>query len=231
MYCTVQYSYCLLKIKELVVNKLQVDVYRNPHKELRKGMFELSLRAAQATQDAEIAEVIQLAGEVFKRLHHHAHAEETYLHPIIRPNMLELLDNLEVDHHAQDAQLAHLQETLVQLSLEQGSEARTLLMQEFYSALNQFIGHYLVHLAQEEKMLPLLWQRCQPHELFAVMAAFKCLQEPDQFPHIMAIIKQNLDECEMAAMFSVMRQRLGEFIFARVFKAACALNDGVRPSI
>lgn len=205
------------------MNKLQIDVYRNPHKDLRKGMFELSIKAAQATQDAEIAEVIQLAEEVFKRLHHHAHSEETYLHPIIRPNMLELLDNLEVAHHAQDAQLAHLQETLAQLSLEQGSEARTLLMQEFYSALNQFIGHYLVHLAEEEKMLPLLWQRCQPHELFAVMAAFKCLEEPEQFPHIMALVKQNLDEHEMNAMFLVMQQRLGESIFERVFEAACRL--------
>jgi hypothetical protein len=198
----------------------RIDIYSNPHKELRQGMFELSTLCARVDGN-ELKTVATKAHALFYKLAEHARAENTYAHPIISYKLPGEREQLEHEHEEHNIELAHLQTKLQSLTAQNvdGIERNNLLT-EFYRALNRFIAHYLLHLDEEEYFMQTLWQICQPAELFAIMIAFKSIEEPKALPMVMALANQHLDATEKVTMFKTIHQRLGEEVFTKVFAAA-----------
>lgn len=204
------------------MSNFRVDVYTNPHKELREGLFLLALEAAFATQHDERAQVVAKARVVLNKLAQHARSENTYLHPIVRPKIVQHVSALDHAHDDLEENMEQLSKATELLAQESGDNYPASL-KDFTHVLHKLIGLNLLHMEQEESLLPLYWQYCEPYELFAVMLAFKSNEEPEAFPFVMGLAQQHLSQDELIQSFAVIQERLGEDIFQRACHAATTL--------
>lgn len=202
--------------------EFRVDVYSNPHKELRAALFSLAQRAASAVTKNDVTQVVEEARAVLTKLSEHARAEDTYLHPIIRPKIAQHLAALHETHEELEEYLQHVSKTMELLAQASGDDLVARL-RDFNHEYNKLVGHHLIHMAYEESSLPLYWQHCETHELFAVMLAFKSNEEPEAFPFVMGLARQHLSEDKLLQSFGVIHERLGEPVFQRTWDSAKTL--------
>lgn len=206
--------------------EFRVDIYSQAHQELRKKMFELSIFCATLdfTELSSRLALKQKVDDLLAHLTHHAHNEETYAHPII--NRVIPCDVLNDEHHEQHAMLQQLNELLARLLEDTNSpDMYTQLGRQWYQEFNRFISHYLEHLAEEEALLPTMWQRLEPSELFAIMIAFSACEEPGMFPMVMELTRAHLSPEEENRAFAVISDRLGDEIFSRVMAMKLSLSN------
>ena len=148
----------------------RIDFYTKVHKGLRAALFDFSRRAA-ATDFSEERALGALRSDLqslLARLSTHARHEAAFIHPLITAKGAHAFDD---DHLTLEAEQDALNAVLECIARSDARERRQQ-GQAFYRALNVFIARYLQHLAREEELMPLLWERCSDEELGAVMARF-----------------------------------------------------------
>ena len=189
------------------MSEFKVDIYSTPHKDFRKMIFESIVLAGSVdllnTEQARNFE--ESARNMLSTLREHAHNENTYAHPIIFSRLPLLKEKTEKEHTEHGEELDHIEAELEKV-LASKDPNQSL---EFYRSLNRFAAAYLMHLDEEEASLKEIWKVCRSHELFAIMVAFKGLEEPSSFPFFFGFAQQNLSAEELEQMFNVIEVHFG----------------------
>lgn len=201
------------------MKKFVVDFYTNPHMELREKLFEAAVVCGRCNfNDAQQWAAAQASlVAALKKLKDHGRSEDTYLHPILEPKLPHDRYDLDHDHEAQEVAIAHIETLMETLSAGDADHDRQQGVGiELYRSFNRFVGEYLMHLDDEEYLMHTIWKLFSQAELFAVMVAFKCIEEPEGFPMIMKMVDANLSKEEQKTLLTVINDRLGADILAKV---------------
>lgn len=192
------------------MNGFRVDIYTAFHKELRQALFEFSMALAQA----DFKEKVKLGDQLSTLIHElreHTRKENTYAHPVLAPKLPKEKAQLEAAHEEHEEDLVALERLWLTLCDEKlaNDKAPTIGL-EFYRAFNRFISAYLMHLDDEEYLMQNAWELCRPSELFAIMVAFKGMEEPEVLPQIMKLVDANLSQDEKTDMYETIKLSHGE---------------------
>lgn len=138
-----------------------VDFYNRIHKSLRRQLFLLSntLGSADYTDAATVQAIGQRLRNLIQALREHGTHEDTLFHPPFAQRHPEDYARLTKEHQAQEPLLAGLEKQLA--AFQAGPSPDTL--SALYRDVNNFIARYLVHIADEEALMPVL-QKTMPHE-------------------------------------------------------------------
>ncbi|WP_373044480.1 hypothetical protein [Vulgatibacter sp.] len=152
----------------------RIDFYSNFHKGLRRLHFDFAVLAGSTDpHDAAAVEHLRVRfRQIVHVLHAHARNEATYMHPVLARHLPEAHASLELEHAGHDTELATLQAQLDRIATV-APENRQDAAMTFYRSYNRFLARQLEHLAEEESLLPHLWERCDPSELAEALGRFK----------------------------------------------------------
>jgi iron-sulfur cluster repair protein YtfE (RIC family) len=149
----------------------RIDFYTKVHKGLRARLFQLSQRAA-ATDYSDGQALAGLGTELrtlLAKLSAHGVHEARFIHPLLAEKIGS--SPFDAAHRALEDEQAALQRLLAAVA-QSSADGRRAQGDGFYRALNVFVAHYLRHIDEEERTMPLLWERCSDDELAGVMARF-----------------------------------------------------------
>lgn len=186
----------------------RIDFYTKVHKGLRASLFRFSQQAGSvdyAQHQASVA-LSDSLDALLAQLTAHAGHEEKFIHPLLARKLDT--NPLDAEHAALDAEqrrLAHMMQELVAAP----EMHRRELGLAFYRALNVFIARYLEHLDGEERMMPMLWERCTDEELAAVLRAFGASRAVEEALADIGWILPALNAPERAEMIAGMSAVLG----------------------
>lgn len=200
----------------------KVDLFTNPHKDLRKLMFDTSIMVANADvcDKSQLLELEKTVKEMVCELRKHARSENTYAHPIIGKKVPDMRDHFAAEHLEHEAELANLEIVLESLSSSlENEEKRRAIGLEFYRALNRFIAGDLFHQDAEETNMRSLWELCTDEELFAIMIAFMANEEPENFSAIFQLAHANIGQAGIDEMLRIINVTFDKSISAIVLAA------------
>lgn len=197
------------------MNGFRVDIYTAFHKELRTKLFEFSIAFAQS--DFQEKKILgNHLSALIHELRGHTRKENTYAHPVLAPKLPKEKLELEAAHEEHEADLVALETLWLTFCNENRASVGKTIGLEFYRAFNRFIADYLMHLNDEEYLMQNAWELCRPAELFAIMVAYKGMEEPDVLPEIMKLVDANLSRDEKTDMYEVIKLRHGENVLNTV---------------
>ena len=149
----------------------RIDFYTKVHKGLRASLFRLSRQAGSVdyAQPQAVLSLSQALDALLAQLTAHAGHEEEFIHPLLARKLDA--NPFDAEHAALDTEqrrLALMMKEVVAAPQTRRREAGLA----FYRAFNVFIARYLQHLDGEERMMPVLWERCGDEELAGVLRRF-----------------------------------------------------------
>ena len=182
------------------------DFYTLMHKCLRRRLFLAS--SALATIDFNDKDAFGKLKEelttLFARLKKHAYLEDTHFHPLIQ-RVLPTMD-LDAQHLQLESSLCDLKEWLETLS---SSSQKIEPGAALYHQYNDFLGHYLQHLAEEERIMPELRELCSVEELNQAHQALLASFTPEDMKAGMEEMLLSLNPGELTAIRLVGRKANG----------------------
>jgi hypothetical protein len=200
----------------------RTDFYSFVHKAVRRRLFataaaaacvDLADAAALARLDADLSDLLALLRE-------HAANEERFIHPLLGSHLPEAHTALTAEHQAHAGEIDALERYWGEVRAETDPERRDARGLEFYRSLCGFIGHYLGHLADEERLLPEIWRRTSEEQLRQVMAAFQSSRSPQQSERDLRLLLPALNRAERVQLLRRLRAGLPVPAFDRVCAAA-----------
>jgi hypothetical protein len=156
----------------------RLDFYTYIHKSLRRQLFAVltSAAAADVSDDGALATLSADLARLLANLRAHGRHEEAFLHPVLARHLPEAAARLGGAHAAHEAELDELARAFDAAKGTRSPEAGAA----FTRALGRFVGHYLLHLADEEDLNPEIAARVPREELAAAMAAFQASRTPEE---------------------------------------------------
>lgn len=207
----------------------RTDFYTFIHKAIRRRLFavadtaavaDLSEARALAALDAELSELLAL-------LRDHAADEERFIHPLLETHLPEAHRTLTAEHVAHTGEIDALERYWTAVRAETDPDRRGARGLEFYRSLCDFIGCYLGHLADEERLLPEIWRRTSEEQLRRVTAAFQGSRSAPQAERDLRLVLPALSRPERVVLLRRLRAVVPEPVFARACAAAQqALDPG-----
>lgn len=192
---------------------MRFDLYGLIHKAQRFHLFLLSNEMGRTdTSDAACRPQIKAKlRNLIEHLKDHARNEETYIHPLFR-SLGDSAEKLEEAHEALESELTDLERAV--------SEERWT---DLYRVYARFLGHYLLHLDEEERaQSETLWKHYSDEQLMSVFRRFKAERAPDAARADLVFMVPALSVTELVQMFSGMKTSMP----APAYKAACDLAAG-----
>ncbi len=177
-----------------------IDFYTYIHKSLRRQLFE-AITLAGSIDFTNTPDVMHLSGlftRLLSNLRAHGHHEENFFHPLLKRHLPQAEENLQAAHVEQEGWLE---------ALEKGFEAAEhepspVHGMTFARELGRFVGHYLIHLAQEEDLTAEINQKVPREELAAAMAAFQASRSPDEAAADLKLMLPALNRTDRLAILS-----------------------------
>ncbi len=152
---------------------MKVDYYSQIHKDIRCWMFNLAIQIGTTdfTDKDAIIPIAKEFEELLQFLINHAEHEDHYFHPFISQKLPKEVEHLTHQHQEQEVQLASFKQLWKNLlsDVEENSEEKGHAL---YQQFNLFIANYLLHLAEEERIMQLLWNCSTPEELMQPLQIF-----------------------------------------------------------
>lgn len=194
---------------------MRVDLYTIIHKAQRCHLFRLGEAMGRADfSDEGTANAIAAQTRAWiAHLRDHANNEEKYIHPLLHDKAAPI----EHEHHELEAKLAALAEIL--------DEKR---WSELYTCFTQFLGEYLLHLAEEERLqAEVLWPAYSDVELGAVFNRFKTERAPQAAQEDLELMLPAMSVPELVRMFQGIRVSAPPQTFQGVCETASRFVDEV----
>ncbi len=152
------------------------NFYTMIHKVIRKALFDTCFMAGQTDffDKNETMIFIEKFSGLVNLLKDHSLHEETYIHPLLAEKEMAEFATVEEEHKQLEEQLQRLEQMLRVAFENQDQSTCYELGNSFYLAMNEFTGHYLHHLFDEEtKIMPALRDTYPLSSLLFVMDQFK----------------------------------------------------------
>jgi len=121
------------------------------HKFIRHELFDTSRMIACAGPD-DAAAIIEKLDSVVALLETHAEHEEIQFEPLLRNAAPDDADRLTRDHRALHAELDNVHAAARSLDTQHG-DARVAALLQLHLDWNRFVGHYLLHIDDEERSM------------------------------------------------------------------------------
>jgi hypothetical protein len=183
-----------------------IDLYREVHKGLRNGIFQVTVAAGAANPDDDdaVAELTAHVRDLVQLLRAHAGHEDRHIDPLLERHAPEIGAELAVAHDTSEAALDELSSTAG--ALEHAGADRPALLATLYDRLADFTVSYLAHLRDEEGIaMPALAAALPPSELLDVQNAIRGQITPDEMCRFIQLMVPAMDPDERAAMLTGMQ--------------------------
>lgn len=189
----------------------KIDLYTFIHKAQRVHLFDLCAKIGWTDfSDAQAATAIeQEVRLIIEHLRQHGVNEDTFIHPLLR----------EAGDHASAIDDEHddLDQELNKLELILDEKNWDVL----YSEFARFIGIYLLHQDEEEKLqVDVLWKHFDNDRLGAVLVAFKSSRSPEQNSEDIKFLIPGLSISELTHMYLSIKDAN-----IHAFQAACKIAE------
>jgi L-rhamnose mutarotase len=209
------------------MSRPRIDPYTFPHKALRRVLFDLVAGASVLDADAgaELRVLHVAAKRSFTALEEHAHNEETFLHPVIALKLPDVVDRLTAEHRESEARIAALRSATDAVVGGLAGAERSRAALELYRDLARFAADYLVHLDEEEALLPTYWERFDDDELGEVMARFRASRKPSDAMTDLERMLPALTPAERAQVFEGVRASAAPDGFRKACQTARRVLD------
>jgi hypothetical protein len=202
--------------------EVEFDLYRDVHKGIRHGLFQVTERAGHLDPLDQVA-----LGEQRNRielllhlLDVHAAHEDEYFGPLIERHLPVLGAQLQREHALLDAQTAEIRRQLTTLGCATG-EDRRLGQHRLYLTLSEFTAAYLQHQTTEEvDLLPALNRVAGLDELVEANAALVAAISPDDMDGYMRLIVPAVNPLDLAELYGAMRAGAPDEVFAPLLELA-----------
>jgi hypothetical protein len=151
----------------------RLNMYTDIHKGVRRALFQtvMVVGAVDVAEEAGLAELQRVAGELFRVLRGHVENERRFVHPLYEEAMPGVARELTAEHEQQEANLAELDAHVSRSVKLPDATRRVALGLEFYRRLSLFVGDYLPHIYREEAVyMRNLWDLYSDEELRHLLA-------------------------------------------------------------
>jgi hypothetical protein len=199
---------------------MKTDLYTFVHKAHRVRLFNLSSEIGRAdfADPADVERVRALLKDVIEHLRDHAAIEEHYVHPLYLKAGSPAANGFHREHEDLEKEI----ETL-ELLADSGK------WPNLHRAYNAFLGHYLLHLDEEEgAQEEILWVQCEDEELAEVFARFQKERAPEKLRSDLELFLPALSAPELTRIFTGMKLRAPAYVFEFAQGLGAAM---VRPEI
>lgn len=139
---------------------MRVDLYTNPHKEQREGLYQVAIQAGKIdySDNVLVEKLITHFDHIVAELHQHVRAEDAFVRPLYLPKGPSLVEPLDAEHKSIELLLEISCRQMEAIKQENHIDKRGELGAQFYRGFNRFIYAYLDHIDKEERLLPFLWE-------------------------------------------------------------------------
>lgn len=202
----------------------RLDPYAPVHKAIRHQLTDAlqRLSAVDWDESAAVAGVLDAVDTALSSQEDHAGHEETFYHPLLESKVPGSTVSFTERHHQLARQIDRIESTVQELRNDgTPDEAQGYGL---YLAFAHFVGEYLIHLDEEERVLkPLFWAHCTDDELAVLEGRVQSVVSTESMqamtPHFLAA----LDRVELAAWLGGMQQGAPPVVFAAVCAAGAEL--------
>ena len=185
---------------------MKTDLYTFVHKAHRVRLFTLSMEIGRADfKDPDDVEKIRaLLKSELEHLRDHAHIEAQYIHPLYR-KIPEASIAIKFDHDHQ--------------TLEKELEALEVITREeqwdrLHRVYNGFLGRYMIHLEEEERLQEeVLWKHTPDEDLAEVFGRFQRERSPEKLRDDLELFLPALSAPELTRIFMWMKMNAPYFVF------------------
>ena len=178
------------------------DLFTTIHKALRKGLFDVTVRAG-ATDWADDADVTDLRAQwlpLLELLRSHSRHEATHIMPLLDERGPAVTAATAEQHDDLDALLDNLADR-IELACRAHDYAAGLAV---YRDLNRFVASYLDHLHHEETVvMPEIWATRDDAAIAVARAALMADIHPDERAYTMTLLLPSVDPSTRAQLEAV----------------------------
>ncbi len=182
----------------------KMDLFAHPHQEQRQALCELS-KGFSLQEKLEIEELESLVDKLQNTIDvikDHSHSENMLISPLLNAKGLQTENWLKSEHENIERQLDEI-EALISKIRTLDADKQLNFSAKIYSAVNRLIGHYFLHMNQEEQqIMPLLWHHCTAEEIMGIIVAHKAYKEPDVAQAMLPPILEKMTTAEKKDMFT-----------------------------
>jgi len=216
-----------LGVETARLDVVEVDVYRDIHKGIRRELFAVTgeVGSADPHDTAALARTAERFRMLVKLLLSHAEHEEEFLQGLIEVHAPRLADAVVRDHHWLDAQMAQL-EVVADRAVEGAGDDQRLVVHKLYLGLASFTADYLGHQAFEElEISPQLSIAMGPDELAAVNQAIVASIPPDEVAISLRLMLPAMNVDDRVELLGGMQAGAPPEVFAGVMGLAGQVLD------
>jgi uncharacterized protein (DUF1330 family) len=185
-----------------------VDLYRDVHKGIRRGLFHVTEAAGHVDpfDEQELSESHTKIGHLLHLLDVHAQHEDEFFGPLIDRHLPAPAARLRHEHDELDERTDDIRRQLAALGSAAG-EDRRLGQHRLYLTLSEFAGRYLVHQTTEEvDVLPALNRAAGTDELVEASNALVAAIDPVDMDGYMRLIVPATNPIDLAELYATMRE-------------------------
>ncbi len=150
---------------------MSIDFYSQIHKALRRCLYLLATETAATDFTAmhachDICERISRLGDLLRS---HAQHEEAYIHPLVSKKFPEAAQKMDQAHITLECEFSGIIKHSKDLLITDQAETRNSIGLTLYKEMNCFIARYILHLEEEESLMPALQNNFTEDELSEVL--------------------------------------------------------------
>jgi hypothetical protein len=168
------------------------DLFTSIHKALRKGLFDITVRAGATdwTDPADVAEFRAQWLPLLDLLRSHSRHEDTHFMPLVNGRGPAVTAAIGEQHDDLDDLLEELAGRIEAACAARAPDTGL----EVYRDLARYVAGYLTHLHYEETVvMPAIWAACTDEQIAAARAALMADIGPDEGAYTMQLLLPALD--------------------------------------
>ena len=196
------------------------------HKGQRKELFEATLLAGTTNwEDASAAnDFVSRWSKLASMLEAHAEHEHNHLFPLLAQHAPEIVEQVEAAHGDLEDRLVTLTDAIAVATAER-TPAHGLAV---YRQLTAFVGHYLLHILDEETLvMPAIWRHCTDAEIGAARLSLQADQSVAGVTRSRRAILPAVTDAERHTMARAARRGSSDEAFTAFMSDACQVLDPV----
>lgn len=208
---------------------VELDLYRDVHKGIRHGLFDVTEQAGHLDpfDESAMSEAHERIDNLLHLLDVHARHEDAFLGPLVGRHLPALAAQLEREHAELDTLTVEIRRQLTTIEATTGAERR-LGQHRLYLTLSEFTGSYLRHqITEEVEVLPALSRVARPEELMDANNAVVAAISPEDMDGYMNLIVPAVNPIDLAELYDAMRDGAPAEAFGAMLDVARA---GLEPN-
>ncbi len=195
------------------------DLFTVIHKAIRALLYDLGAEL-QRTEfaDAEASHaVLERLDTTLAMIGEHARHENQFIFSELRHAVPRLVDDLEAEHVAVEAQAEAIARKVAALHQTCEPEARTQAGQELNHGFNEFVAAYLAHMNREEReALPATWAHFDDGQIGAMRTRIQRDTDPGRYREWLRWMFASQTESELVTLFSGVKSSAPPDILAQM---------------